>query len=148
MSDNEVTKKYITPDFCPKSNCICLRNTLDGSDTGQFCIGRLPKPIPHNSLVNTHQFCILVVTDGKNAHLGLYQINQIDAEWFEFLFEAVKEDNNRDNWERSVQPDGRMNLITSIRVFLTIIRECFRNINKTTVITLDEFGNIEIEVKE
>jgi len=72
------------PDWCPYQDCICKANSQS-----QVCIGKLPKPEPHENDFNTHRFCL----DERETKHGIHdlQINWSDAWNMIRLLNLVKE---------------------------------------------------------
>jgi hypothetical protein len=67
------------PSWCQNPECACLTGYA-----GRFCVGRLPKPQPHDDLLNTHNFCL-----ESDFMMG---INDQDAYYFIRGLAAVRGD--------------------------------------------------------
>ena len=74
------------PEWCPHNDCQFL--ILAGQ--GRTCAGRLPKPEPHESINNTHRWCL----DCRDSGHGIVdlQVYPGDFMWFEKAFNAIRED--------------------------------------------------------
>lgn len=81
------TWKQERPDWCPHLDCLFLRRAMDN-----ICGGRLPQPESHNEDFNTHRFCLVDVL--PEDEIFDLQINKTDIGWFEFIFQAIKNDCN------------------------------------------------------
>ena len=66
-------KKHERPETCQHKDCqfiLIFQNSI--------CGGKMPKPLPHDSIINTHRICFLTEEDKKPFDL---QINKTDAWW-------------------------------------------------------------------
>ena len=57
------------PDWCPFPEHQCLL-----SYSGVFALGRLPKPLRHDGLLDTHCFCFSQWDDGENQIMDPAQV--------------------------------------------------------------------------
>jgi hypothetical protein len=75
------------PAWCPHNDCICL------SWRQCFCVGRLPVPVPHDGIDNTHRWCLNGASD-EGGVLDLL-VNSGDLWNFVVLFDIVRRDEGR-----------------------------------------------------
>jgi hypothetical protein len=80
--DKEPTNKR--PDWCINSDCL-----FDIQSQDKMCIGKLPKPEPHDNDFNTHRLCI----DTRETGHGIFdlQINWTDCWGLIRLLNRVKD---------------------------------------------------------
>lgn len=76
------------PAWCPHRNCQPLQTANNVT-----CVGRLPTPISHDGINNTHRWC-LRGADRNGGVLGL-QVNVGDLWRFSLLFDTVREDDGK-----------------------------------------------------
>jgi len=75
------------PSWCPHNDCVCL------SWRQSFCVGRLPIPVPHDGIDNTHHWCLNGASD--NGGVLDLQVNSGDLWNFVVLFDIVRWDEGR-----------------------------------------------------
>lgn len=77
--------KQERPSWCPHSDCIFKRRTMDA-----ICGGELPVPEPHGPSMNTHRFCINQKQE-EIPTVGIFdlQVNDTDLEAFRYIFDAL-----------------------------------------------------------
>ena len=75
------------PSWCPHNDCVYL------SWRQGFCVGRLPVPISHEGVDNTHRWCL----NGASDNGGVFdlQVNSGDLWNFVVLFDVIRRDEGR-----------------------------------------------------
>ena len=75
------------PIICPHVDCECL-STRQG-----ICVGKLPKPVLHDGVMNTHRWCLL--TAGENGGVFDLQVNWSDIWQFVTFFNIIARNEGR-----------------------------------------------------
>ena len=70
----------IRPDWCKYPDCVFKRS---GSDC--FCVGILPKPLPHGDDFNTYRLCM----HNELETISDIQLNDTDIWWLRWLFNSL-----------------------------------------------------------
>ena len=74
-----IPNETMRPAWCPDRSCGCIDswgNSTPEGYVGCLCVGRLPGPVAHDDLFNTHNFCM---NDGTQEGFTPDQINYADA---------------------------------------------------------------------
>ena len=81
--------KQERPSWCPHADCAFIRLTDNVA-----CVGKLPIPILHDGVPNTHRLCLKGAADDG----GVFdlQINTNDIEHTRWLFDAI--DGKKTSW--------------------------------------------------